>query len=93
MKLLIHPPVEPARLNKIVAAAGEMRVVNAAGEAEAMREVEDADAFFGKLTEIAGTKLRRPEPECEVAAAAGPSSPAVRAAAPFTEIQPRIHYI
>ncbi len=50
MKLLIHPPVEPERLAKIVAAAGPMQVVNAASDAEAVAEIRDADAFFGKLT-------------------------------------------
>ena len=50
MKLLIHPPVETGRLEKIVAAAGPMTVVNAASEAEALREIPDADGFFGKMT-------------------------------------------
>jgi phosphoglycerate dehydrogenase-like enzyme len=50
VKLVIHPPVEDARLRKIVAAAGAMAVVNAADEAQALREIADADAFFGKLT-------------------------------------------
>jgi phosphoglycerate dehydrogenase-like enzyme len=50
MKLVIHPPVEPERLGKIVAAAGDMAVVNAANEAEAARAIADADAFFGKIT-------------------------------------------
>src|SRR5262245_13377207 len=61
MKLLIHPPVEPARLSKIVAAAGDMQVVNAADEAEALAEIKGADAFFGKLTPpllAASTRLR-----------------------------------
>src|SRR5213082_935878 len=50
MKLLIHPPVEPARLEKIIAAADPMEVVNAGDEAEALAQVADADAFFGKIT-------------------------------------------
>ncbi|HZT79203.1 MAG TPA: D-2-hydroxyacid dehydrogenase [Gemmataceae bacterium] len=50
MKLVLHPPVEPERLGRIVEAAGRMEVVNAADEAEALRAVADADAFFGKLT-------------------------------------------
>jgi phosphoglycerate dehydrogenase-like enzyme len=50
MKLVIHPPVEAARLEKIVAAAGPMRVVNAADETEALAAMPDADAFFGKIT-------------------------------------------
>jgi phosphoglycerate dehydrogenase-like enzyme len=50
MKLVIHPPVEPNRLDRIRAAAGDMRIVNAPGEAEAVRAIADADAFFGKIT-------------------------------------------
>jgi phosphoglycerate dehydrogenase-like enzyme len=50
MKLLIHPPVETLRLERIRAAAGTMTVVNAADEGEAIRRIADADAFFGKLT-------------------------------------------
>ena len=50
MKLVIHPPVEPERLAKIVEAARPMTVVNARDEAEARRAIADADAFFGKLT-------------------------------------------
>src|SRR5205085_11190158 len=49
-KLVIHPPVEPERLEKITEAAGGMAVVNAAGEAGALRHMPDADAFFGKIT-------------------------------------------
>jgi phosphoglycerate dehydrogenase-like enzyme len=61
MKLVIHPPVEQDRLEKIVAAAGEMAVVNAESEARAMSEIANADAFFGKLTPrmlAAAQKLR-----------------------------------
>jgi phosphoglycerate dehydrogenase-like enzyme len=50
VKLVVHPPVEPERLAKIRAAAGDMAVVNAASEAAALGEIADADAFFGKLT-------------------------------------------
>ena len=50
MKLVIHPPVEPERLAKIVEAARPMTVVNARDEAEARGAIADADAFFGKLT-------------------------------------------
>jgi phosphoglycerate dehydrogenase-like enzyme len=50
MKLVIHPPVEPERLAKITAAAGDMAIVNAADEAEVLRAIADADAFFGKIT-------------------------------------------
>jgi phosphoglycerate dehydrogenase-like enzyme len=50
MKLVIHPPVESERLAKIMAAAGTMSVVNASDETEALMEMVDADAFFGKIT-------------------------------------------
>jgi phosphoglycerate dehydrogenase-like enzyme len=50
MKLVIHPPVEPERLDLIAAAAGPMQVVNAATEAETAAALTDADAFFGKIT-------------------------------------------
>jgi phosphoglycerate dehydrogenase-like enzyme len=50
MKLVIHPSVEAERLARIREAADDMAVVNAADEAEALRAVADADAFFGKLT-------------------------------------------
>jgi phosphoglycerate dehydrogenase-like enzyme len=61
MKLVIHPPLEAARLKRIVAAAGPMLVVNAADEAAARAVMPDADAFFGKLTPsllAASRKLR-----------------------------------
>src|SRR5579883_738192 len=61
MKLVIHPPVDLERLRAIRAAAGPMQVVNAADEAEAVRALVDADAFFGKLTpamRAAGRQLR-----------------------------------
>lgn len=50
MKLVLHPPVEPERLARIVEAARPMTVVNARDEAEARAAIADADAFFGKLT-------------------------------------------
>jgi phosphoglycerate dehydrogenase-like enzyme len=50
VKLVIHPPVEDARLQKIRETAGDLAIVNAADEAEALREITDAEAFFGKLT-------------------------------------------
>jgi phosphoglycerate dehydrogenase-like enzyme len=49
MKLVIHPEVDEERLGKIVAAAGPMRVVNAAQQVLSA-ELTDADAFFGKIT-------------------------------------------
>ena len=50
MKLVIYPPVERERLERIVEAAGPMRVVNAESEDAAGRKIVDAEAFFGKLT-------------------------------------------
>ncbi|MHC4877361.1 MAG: D-2-hydroxyacid dehydrogenase [Planctomycetota bacterium] len=50
MKLLLHPPVDNERLEKIREAAGSMVVVNASSDDEALREIVDADAFFGKMT-------------------------------------------
>ncbi len=50
MKMLIYPAVDSERLRKIVEAARPMSVVNADGEEAALREIADADAFFGKLT-------------------------------------------
>lgn len=61
MKLVIHPPVEAARLEAIAAAATPMMVVNAADEGVAREAIVDADAFFGKLTPSllsAATRLR-----------------------------------
>jgi phosphoglycerate dehydrogenase-like enzyme len=43
MKIAIHPPLDEARLAKVREAAGAAEVVNAA-------DVEDADAFLGKIT-------------------------------------------
>jgi phosphoglycerate dehydrogenase-like enzyme len=50
MNLLIYPPVEQERLEKISAAAGPMTVTNAADEAQALHAIASADAFFGKIT-------------------------------------------
>ena len=51
MKFVMHPPVEEGRLAKIRMVAGkEVQVVNAPDESVAVREIEDAEGFFGKLT-------------------------------------------
>ena len=50
MKLVIHPAVDAERFKKIAASAGEMEVVNAADAPEALAQIADADAFFGKIT-------------------------------------------
>lgn len=61
MKLLVYPPVEPARLAKIQAAAGAMQVVNADTLDIALQEIVSADGMFGKITPellAASTQLR-----------------------------------
>src|SRR3954453_11822884 len=61
MKLVIHPPVAEARLERIREAAAPMTVVNARDVAEALAEIRDADALFGYLTPPllqAATQLR-----------------------------------
>jgi phosphoglycerate dehydrogenase-like enzyme len=50
VRLVIHPAVEAARFERIVAAAAPMEVFNVAGEAEALEGVVEAEAFFGKIT-------------------------------------------
>ncbi len=50
MKLVIYPPIDEERLAKIVEAAGPMTVANPADYAEALREIVDAEAFYGKIT-------------------------------------------
>ena len=50
MKIVIHPPVDDARLAAIREAAGSVRVVNAPDEGAALAEIPDADAFLGKIT-------------------------------------------
>ncbi|MDE0106023.1 MAG: D-2-hydroxyacid dehydrogenase [Bryobacterales bacterium] len=50
MKLVLHPGVEARRLARILEAAGSMEVVNCSLESEAISEMAEADAFFGKLT-------------------------------------------
>jgi phosphoglycerate dehydrogenase-like enzyme len=49
-KLVLHPAVDEARLEKIRQAAGEMAVVNAQSDEQALAEIVDATAFFGKMT-------------------------------------------
>jgi phosphoglycerate dehydrogenase-like enzyme len=59
MKLVIHPPVESARLEKIVAAAAPMQVANASSENDAIAAMPEADAFFGKITPALLSAARR----------------------------------
>src|SRR5437879_3682623 len=61
MKLVLYPTVAEDRLAKIVEAAMPMRVVQAADESQAIKEIADADALFGYLTPAmlrAARKLR-----------------------------------
>jgi phosphoglycerate dehydrogenase-like enzyme len=50
MKLLVFPAIDESRLELVREAAAGMRVVNAVDAAAALREIADADAFFGKIT-------------------------------------------
>src|SRR5215831_3191044 len=50
MKLVIHPPVEAERLQRITAAAAPIQIVNAASAEEAAAALTNAEAFFGKIT-------------------------------------------
>ena len=49
-KLVLFPTVDDGRLAKIREAAGTMQVVNAANPDDAITQIADADAFFGKIT-------------------------------------------
>jgi phosphoglycerate dehydrogenase-like enzyme len=59
MKLVLHPPVESERLAKIVTAAGSMSVINTPDETTALREIGEAEAFFGKITPALLAAARR----------------------------------
>lgn len=50
MKIVVHPPLDAARLERLRAAAPAAEWVNAADEAAARAAVPDADAFLGKIT-------------------------------------------
>lgn len=50
MKLVLYPEVEAPRYARIAAAAAPMATANCRAEAAALREIADADGFFGKLT-------------------------------------------
>lgn len=58
MKLVIYPAVDEARLAKIREAAGSMQVVNA-DDRNVATEIDDADAFFGKITPALLSLARR----------------------------------
>ena len=50
MKLLIFPAIDDARWAALREAAGDLKIVNARSLDEALIEVVEADAFFGKIT-------------------------------------------
>src|SRR5215207_6973927 len=49
-KIVIHPAVEPERLDALRAEAPDAEWVNAADPAEALAAMPGADAFLGKIT-------------------------------------------
>jgi len=59
MKLVVYPAVDQKRYELIRDAAGTMDVINAADESQALSEIADADAFFGKITPILLENARR----------------------------------
>lgn len=50
MKLVVFPAVDQYRFEQMTSAAGSMQIVNASTREDAHREIENADAFYGKLT-------------------------------------------
>ncbi len=50
MKLLIYPAIDDSRLAALREAAAELAIVNATRLDDALTEVVEADAFFGKIT-------------------------------------------
>ena len=61
VKMLIHPPMDNDRYQRLTAVADGIEIVNAATEAEALEQIATADAFFGKITPTllaAATQLR-----------------------------------
>ena len=49
-KLLIYPPMDADRFDRLQDVAGNISLVNATTDTEAMAEIPTADAFFGKIT-------------------------------------------
>ena len=50
MKLVIFPAIDERRLSQVIETAPSMHIVNADCRTDALCEMHDADAFFGKLT-------------------------------------------
>jgi phosphoglycerate dehydrogenase-like enzyme len=59
MKIVIHPAVEPERLDALYAAAPGAELVNASTEAKALAAMPGADGFLGKITPALLTKADR----------------------------------
>ncbi|MCH9655653.1 MAG: D-2-hydroxyacid dehydrogenase [Planctomycetes bacterium] len=49
-KLLIYPAIDAQRLSRIQDVSDQLTIVNAQDVTEALDEIKDADAFFGKIT-------------------------------------------
>lgn len=49
-RLLIFPPIDDDRLTKLRAAAPDLEITNAADREDALRQISEADGFFGKIT-------------------------------------------
>lgn len=49
-KLLIYPAIDDVRLARIQQVSNQLTVCNACDLSQALTEIKDADAFFGKLT-------------------------------------------
>ncbi len=50
VKIVIHPPVDPARLDRLRTVAGPAVIVNATDANAALAEMAETDAFLGKIT-------------------------------------------
>ena len=50
MKLVIYPKIDAPRLDQICVIDKELLVINADTPESALREIEDADGFYGKIT-------------------------------------------
>jgi phosphoglycerate dehydrogenase-like enzyme len=50
MRIVIYPPIDSARLEKVVSAAGSCEVINAGDETSALAAMGAADGMIGKIT-------------------------------------------
>ena len=51
-KLLIFPAIDDARMSRLRAVAGTLEIVNAVSREDALQQMPDAEAFFGKMTPV-----------------------------------------